>query len=384
MTALRSLTEQEAALWSPPTTSEATITRLSASGMVRRETSWHARDLTAALDGSSRSGPTTSILLRTDGTGLLYPGKAHAFVGEPESGKTWLALFAILQVINAGRVATLIDFEDDEHGIVSRLLALGADRASIAERFRYLRVDDPLDPDEDLDLLEELSHQPVLVVLDGVTEAMTLHGWSGDSADDVAAFHRRIVRRIARTGPAVVLIDHVVKSGDARGRWATGSQHKLAALDGAQYVVERRTPWAPGHTGSASIRIVKDRPGAVRSILPDRRTVGDLVFTCGPSHVDLEIRPVHAEHPAADGGRRDTRMMERCSVYLAAHPDDEHSGNAIRTAVKGDHKAIDRALVVLGLEGYLDLNVNRNGHYHRHVRSYTEASDQRGGDKVAP
>ncbi len=376
MRPLRSLTEEEAAIWSAPIKLQATVTPLSACKTIRRETSWRARDLSAVLDGN-RTGPIANLLLRSDGTGLLYPGRTHAFVGEPESGKSWLALLAIVQAIESGGVAILIDFEDDEHSIVARLVALGASSTSIIERFRYLRANDPLEADEELDLTEELSLKPAVVILDGVTEALTLHGWSGDSGADVADFHRRIVRRIADAGPAVVLVDHVVKSGDARGRWATGSQHKLAGLDGAQYVIERRKPWAQGHSGWARITVAKDRPGAVRANLPDLHTVGDLVVTCGPdARVDLEIRPANVTRSAADGGSRPTLIMERCSAYLAANPSGQHSGNAIRAAVHGDDKAIDRALILLGREGFLDLTMVGRARYHHHVKTYSVENDQ--------
>lgn len=338
----------------------------------RTETTWRARDLTAALDGT-REGPTPTILTRTDGAALLYPGRTHAFVGEPESGKSWLALLAILQVINAGRVATMFDFEDDEHGIVTRLLAMGAAPETIASRFRYARVDDPLGAAEGRDLDDELAHSPELVVIDGVTEALTLHGWNGDKAGDIAEFQRRIMRRIARTGPAVVVIDHVTKNVETRGRWGAGSQHKLAGIDGAQYTIDRKQPWSPGHSGAAKISVAKDRSGAVRAACPDRASIGDLVVTAWPDGtIDLTVEPAKALRAAGDGGFRPTHLMERVSAFLAAHPDDDHSGRAVTSSVTGDDKSIARALVVLADEGYVTVTTVGKARYHKHKTTYTE------------
>ena len=53
-------------------------------------------DLGIADTGQLRSGdlegPTPGLVHRTDGLGLLYPGRLHFLVGEPETFKTWVAL----------------------------------------------------------------------------------------------------------------------------------------------------------------------------------------------------------------------------------------------------------------------------------------------------
>jgi hypothetical protein len=48
----------------------------------------------------------------------------------------------------------------------------------------------------------------------------------------VASWLELLPRWAARLGAAVLVLDHVVKNVETRGRWATGSQHKLAGLDG--------------------------------------------------------------------------------------------------------------------------------------------------------
>lgn len=64
--------------------------------------------------------------------------------------------------------------------------------------------------------------QPAIVVVDGVSEAMTLAGLNIDSTGDVARFHAEMPRRFERTGAAIVMIDHVLKAGDQRGAYAIG------------------------------------------------------------------------------------------------------------------------------------------------------------------
>ena len=60
-------------------------------------------------------------------------------------------------------------------------------------------------------------------------------------------------------GPAVVLIDHVVKSKDNRGRYAGGSMQKLALIDGISYSVDMTKPVGKGVRGTIVIKSGKDR-----------------------------------------------------------------------------------------------------------------------------
>ena len=49
----------------------------------------------------------------------------------------------------------------------------------------------------------------------------------------------------------MLLVDHVTKSKDDRGRYAIGAQAKLAGIDGAAYSVKMVSPFGRGRTGRA-------------------------------------------------------------------------------------------------------------------------------------
>lgn len=86
-----------------------------------------------------------------------------------------------------------------------------------------------------------LTGRYALAVVDGVTDSLGLFGYSTKDNDDVSAWARELPRRIAdRTGAAVVVVDHVTKDADSRGRFAIGWQAKLSGLTGAAYTVEVR------------------------------------------------------------------------------------------------------------------------------------------------
>jgi KaiC/GvpD/RAD55 family RecA-like ATPase len=83
------------------------------------------------------------MLTRTDGVFLLYDGAVHTISGESESGKTWLTLLAVLQLLQAEENALFIDFEDRADRVIARLLALGATPQQIRDHFAYVRPDRP-------------------------------------------------------------------------------------------------------------------------------------------------------------------------------------------------------------------------------------------------
>src|SRR5438552_14673315 len=118
-----------------------------------------------------------SVLRRADGPAMFYPGKINALNGEPETGKTWVALAACAERLAAGETVLLIDFEDDVTSVVNRMTALGVDRASLRERFLYVRPDDGFDDEAKAFVTGLLlDRAPVLVVLDGMAEAMVQSG----------------------------------------------------------------------------------------------------------------------------------------------------------------------------------------------------------------
>src|ERR1039458_1225712 len=218
-----------------------------------------ARDVLAAIDGSTGAGSTTagpaiqeesrttwapipldavlngedgeirpSMLARTDGRCLLYPARIHALHAEPEALKTWLALKACAERIAAGETVIYVDFEDSPANVVQRLLDLGTAASAIATRFVYIRPDEPLAPAAMRDLDQALATEPTLAVIDGVTEAFSRQGLNPLDNSDVAIWLDLLPRKFARAGMAVLTLDHVVKDREQRGRYAIGAQHKTA------------------------------------------------------------------------------------------------------------------------------------------------------------
>jgi hypothetical protein len=335
--------------------------------------SWCRVDLSDVLDGTWRR-PRPAVGTRDDGHGLFYPGKVHTVASEAEGGKTWLALHATAQEIKAGNGAVYIDFEDDEAGAAGRLMAMGADPAVISARFGYIRPDEPLGMYGNRGRLAEAlgDLKPSLVVIDGVTEAMTMHGLDLRDNADVATFGRTLVRPIARGGAAAVALDHVAKDRDRQGGYAIGGVHKLNGADVA-YILDNRDPFGIGLTGRSEILIKKDRPGQLRR--HGRRShdglyrYADLVIV---SHGE-EFAEVSVPATATDGAapQRPTAIMAKISAVLASTP-GELSQTSIEGLIPSRTRTVRLALELLVNDGYVTRDKRGQTHWHKHVRPFHE------------
>jgi AAA domain len=324
-----------------------TVADLEAKRRARAERAdWQPVDLAPILAGEVVDAPP-SILLRTDEVGLFYPGKVHLVYGEPESAKGWLVLAACAERMELGEPVLYVDFEDSAPTAIGRLRDLGVADEKIRRLFTYIRPDTPADA-------AVVANIPgigaSLTVLDGVTEAMTLHGLELADNADVAKFVELLARPLARMGAAVVLVDHVAKDRNGRGRFALGAQHKLAGIDGSAYAIEVIRPFGRGMTGLSRLTVTKDRPGYVRPASAYGNRAGDvhLVSDAEDGSVRVRIEPATT---AEEEGWRPTFYMERVSRYLETA--GEQTIRGVRGDVKGKGEYISTAIHQLVAEGYV-------------------------------
>ena len=337
-------------------------------------TTWSPVNLDPVLAGEHLDPPPT-MLARTDGTFLLYDGAVHTIAGESESGKTWLTLIAAIQLIAEGDRVVFIDFEDRADRVIGRLLALGATPTQIRDHFAYIRPDRPLDNDGRAQLEPHLTGAR-LAIVDGVTEAMTTHGFDLNSNADSALFQALIPRWIADHGPAVVLIDHVVKDKEKQDRFALGAQHKLAGIDGVAYLVKMLQPFARGKRGLARVEIAKDRPGHVREHAHGKTIAEFSLDATGNEHVLI----AHLMPPGAESGRagetfEPTILMEKVSRAVQLTPG--LSKKAIEDLVNGKATTKRLALELLVTRGYINAKTESRGRVaHHHIKPYYADPDR--------
>lgn len=329
---------------------------------------WQPADLTDILDGTYEP-PRTTVLTRTDGFALLYPGTTNAIFGESESGKSWVALHACAQQILAGQHVLYLDFEATAAVTAIRLAMLGVPADAILAQFHYIAPDTPLNQDATDQLRSLLAdRQPTLAVLDGITGAMGLHGWNPLDNADAEQFDRLLPRALAHSGPAVLMVDHVPKSREADAKYAMGAQHKRAAISGAAYRVDVLATLAPGAHGRLKVSISKDRHGTVRGTHPTQAGVFHL-DSSDPDAPRAQLEP--PSHAPAGQDVRPTYLMEQVSRCLETSP-DELNQREVLALVDGKTQYVRKALAVLVEEGYVAQSLAGQKHLHRSVKPYRD------------
>jgi hypothetical protein len=335
---------------------------------------WAPVDLSEVLDGIATgevSGPTPTLMQRSDGVRLLYGGELHSIAGEPESGKGWLALAETARVIAAGDRVLYIDLEDTAANVVERLLALGAEPDVIAARVVYVQPAERLTPAVLKQLLQGRTF--ALAIVDGMTEAYALLGLDSYSNTDVPTFLSKLPRPIASaTGAAVVLIDHVTKAKEGRGRFAIGAQHKLAGIAVA-YGVEVIEPPSRLRPGKLKLTVHKDRHGHVRG----HAASGVIALAHIEPADEGATVTVTLEPPDAashDGEFRPTLLMERASKAIEETPG--LTSRELREHIRGANSgAKDTAIQTLAREGYIEIREDGRAKRHYHLAAYRQEDD---------
>jgi len=329
---------------------------------------WQPVDLAPLLRGEVLD-PPPSVLRRTDDQALFYLGKTNALSGEPEAAKGWVVLAGCKEQMDLGEFCLYLDFEDAAPGVVERLRALGATDEQIQNQFAYVRPDTAA-------TVEAVSNLPgigtSLIVVDGITEAMSIQGLNLNDNKDVAAFVHLLPRPLSKMGGAVVLIDHVTKDRAGRGRGPIGAQHKLAGIDGASYAVEMIRPFGRGMSGLSRLKVEKDRPGYIRPASLFAKVAADVFLESSAEDGSVRVRLEPAEGTEdGDGGFRPTYYMEKVSRYLELAGEQTVSG--IATSVEGKREWVIKAAHQLVADGYV---ARRDGPRNAVLLSFTKAYRQ--------
>jgi hypothetical protein len=331
---------------------------------------WAPVDGASIMAGDGNLEAEPAMLARTDGAQLIYRGKVHSFNGEPECGKGWLALKAAAERLEAGEHAVYIDFEDEAAVAVDRLRALGIADDAIGKRFHFIRPDEPLDDAGRLEIERLLGYPITLAVIDGLTDALAIHGVDLRDNTEVANWMRDLPHGLRRRGVSVIVNDHVTKDSESRGRYAIGAQHKLAKVD-VSYSLQMKAPLGRGLEGLVLIRVTKDRPGHVRS-LAKNKVVAEMIATSLPGGaMDLALEAPSEE---AEGPFRPTTYMRKLSRAIEDAPGLGVA--ALRAAIGGKAEYVDLARELLVAEGYVEERKEGAAKRHYPLRPYTEDEDE--------
>lgn len=343
---------------------------------------WGTVDLATYANGDY-DPPTATLMPRDDGVCLLYPGLTHSIHGESESGKSWIAQAEAARILRDGGHVLYVDFESDPASIVGRFFELGITPDELAG-LDYRRPEvKPTHDGEAGAWLEMLGHTYDLAIIDGVTDSLGMWGFKLTDNDDVATWARQFPKKLAAlTGAAVVMIDHVTKNADTRGRFAIGGQAKMSGLTGAAYIVDVIDPLGRGLCGVLSLRVAKDRPGTVRGHSGEMRKtdrtqeVARFVLNATGDKLGASLRVPEDVTPQF----RPTILMGRVSEYLALYP--ASSGRAIAEGVTGKVKHIRQATTCLVSEGFVLTERRGTSVLHTNRKPFTDESPRPASHRV--
>lgn len=250
-------------------------------------------DLVASILSGTVSAPEPSVgVVRSDGHPFLYPGLEHALIGEMEAGKSWFALACVAAELRAGHRVGYVHFEESDP--TSTYLRLnrqfGVGPEVLVALFWFVGPERRVSATDVERLLAPGA--PSLVVLDGVNEAMALHGMGIFDADGAADFRRRLVKPWKRSGAAVLSLDHVAKSEEGRSSgYAYGAVGKGNGLDGAMLQLDSVEPFGDGRRGVSNVYVTKDRHGQLRKLGRQKESRASAVrtFYVGRMVIDATI-----------------------------------------------------------------------------------------------
>lgn len=276
-------------------------------------------------------------------TGLIYPGKRHVFSGPPESAKTLAAYCILIQVVRNGATAGLLDFEMGGYDARQRLRELGATPPEIS-RILYLEPDERATPQR---IAQLAAHKPHLIVIDAAAGAYALEGLDDNKRLEVERFANLYIGIFWRNGIATILIDHVVKNADERGRYQIGSERKLGSSD-VHFGFDTIKAVSRGSNGHYKLIVHKDRGG-----YHPRGHLCDLKLDSEPDTHQIEWSFTDPAPDTDDEGRfRPTTLMQKVSANLELRTEPATRNNVFDD-LGGKKKYVLDAINALVREGFV-------------------------------
>jgi hypothetical protein len=190
--------------------------------------------------------------------GILLGGKVHSIYAGSGTGKTFVMLGLILQLLNQGRRVIVFDLENGPRIMAERLQQLGADPKKL-DRFLHYYYHSALPMTQEglrnyEARLDEV--KPDLVVFDSWIDFLAANGLDENSSTDIARWAQYYTHPARSREIAVLLLDHVPKDGIS----SRGSSRKKDEMD-VVWSLSNPKPFDRDTVGEIVLRREKDREG---------------------------------------------------------------------------------------------------------------------------
>lgn len=324
-----------------------------------QEDTWEPRNL-AELEDEPPVPPTLG------GIGIVYPGKRHVFSGPQESAKTLAAYVIGLEVIRAGQQIVLIDFEMGQWDARRRLIELGATMSELAA-IAYV---EPAERAEGIVIERLVALSPGLVIIDAAAGAFDVQDLDDNKRKDVERFARVFVEPFRRERIATIVLDHVVKNAEARGKYAIGSERKVGGAD-VHLGFEVVHPIKRGSHGLYKIVTHKDRGGFLK-----RGKLAEFELQSDPETNVIAWAFKTPTETDEEHAFRPTVKMEQASRWLEKQLGESIPVSRIEDGIGGNREAARLAIKLLLDEGYFTESPGpRGARLITLVRAYREEFD---------
>lgn len=256
---------------------------------------------------------------------LVVAGRIHMLYGEPESGKTIIALSWMLQVIENGGDVLFVDEESGIEAIAGLLRDMGADSATVDAHVHYFPFLG-LEPEHYGALLDYADNlQPTLVCFDSLTDMLASAGLDENSGVQVTKWMLDVPQALARReyAPGVTMVDHVPKDTE-NIRYSVASRAKKAKSDVLWYV-RKMADFDRETTAKVELERHKNRPG----VLPKKVT-----YTIGGEAGKLICRPFDVSQDAIElvpTGAQDMLLLIQSEGPKARHELSVSLGKSVET-----------------------------------------------------
>jgi hypothetical protein len=263
--------------------------------------SWEPRDLSSPVYAVDPE-PT-----HPDYSGLWYDGKRHYVSAPTESIKTLFVMAIGLNAIRAGRTIAVIDFEMGPQATRRLLVDLGATDDELATVY-YVQPEAAPTP-ADLDTIIDANID--LVVIDAAPGAYDVSGLDDNARKDAEKFARQWITRLWKADVTTVVVDHVTKAAEGRGKYAIGSERKVGQVDVHLGLEVVGTPLTRGGLAWSRSASTKTAAGFLH-----RPYAAEIALVSDPTthRITWEIRPAAAANPTT--GWQPTILMDRALAFL--------------------------------------------------------------------
>jgi hypothetical protein len=285
--------------------------------------------------------------------GLLYQGKRHVASGPQESAKTLICYSLLLVALRADQPVAIVDFEMGPVATRRMLTDLGA----TTDELEQVAYTEPEGPPSQTDINYHLARDTRYVLIDASAGAFDSSGLDDNSRKDAEKFARQWIQPLFSRGIATIVLDHVTKNSETRGKYAIGSERKTGGAD-VHLGFDALKTLTRGGNGLVKVTAHKDR-GAYMA----RPTVAmiELASDEETHAVTVTIRPPDPTENT-QGEFRHTIYMEKVSKALEANDGQPMSKNALEEVPKiGKRDYVRAAIEELAADDYITIETGARG-----------------------